>query len=1223
MKYSVPQKKTLGGSPEWETIYSFQEQHIEGKYLNKIVYARGEIRLHTTTVFQDTDAIINGLTEMSIHYSGSEEYYKAFRFHYSFFPSVGCGSQQDYLPPCRRLRLDKVVEYSGDGRNSKPPYWFFYDETPLPPRGSFSKDYWGYYNGADNNHLVPSITLRNYHNPFDIPPGYNQNGSFDIDELVRVNTLILNRNEKSWSYAGADRNPNSEKMLAGSLRRIVYPTGGSTIINYESHDFGYYSFPQQFRWSVHEVENVNQFSTIETSGRLHIPFAQSVKALPLFYIREGGIKDKEVDDPPSDSSSVMISGPISGPDALDTVFQFTYAKSTETKPPTVGEHSIWLIKGDYIVYAKAHDRGDLTRFIVKYHPGRYDTVVRIFSKTYEAVPVQTNSEHYNDGSRYEKEDFILDEMDSPDVSIAYTFTSETHPDQVSSQNPGDLRSLVKVLKTGGDTSVIFRREFSGNEVRWDPVSNRWILDGSTSLILNPGSYSIEFKPRMDSEFGYIRITFNKAVEIQNRAIAGGLRVKEMLQLDNESDTLTLTRYDYTVEDNGEVRSSGVLMPFPVYYDLPDELYYLSSSALNRNFMPLTTYSSGKSISGTTSGSHIGYRKVTVSQPGAGRTEYRFNTALEFPDITSVYFPYPPPVSYDWKRGMLTEQSSFRGNGAIRSTKRMTYNEHDGSGYRKFIPSMKVVQIHPDNPVAWAYAKYYLPAGWIRLEEESTESFDLQGERPVIHHITTDYSPEHLQITAKTFTGSDGSERSTQYTYPRDIDNSSSAESLLINRHMVNKVIQTESFHDGIRIKGDRTKYGIFNGSIVLPEIREKLEAAFYTGYEFYDSYDIWGNLTQFHNMDKVPKSMNWDEEGLNLMAVINNSEYFDNVRSYPEGARITSYTNHPFMGITSETDPNGNSLYYEYDPFGRLQEIRNDDNQILQYTEYNLKKYSGDTARPGFNQPLLIFSEPADAIEAHYDTITRTCELTLSVSGGTLGTEAGWVWYVENCGIKRTGEGPAITVAPAVSTRYYLRAEGSANNTPCVSKTIYVKDPQFVVVPDLIRFSETGTAGEQYQSGIDYSGCDPVDVSVDVAWLQAVLENDFRLVINCDTNDSFEERMGIISLKPGMVDTVITVIQEGSRELLIDLEAVPKFAAEGDTVSLRCSVLSGTPDFTYIWEWKVEPGGVWEFLTQTENSQAFSDSIEVVAPGSDHRVRCRVRSGNQEKEASLVIRITE
>jgi hypothetical protein len=61
----------------------------------------------------------------------------------------------------------------------------------------------------------------------------------------------------------------------------------------------------------------------------------------------------------------------------------------------------------------------------------------------------------------------------------------------------------------------------------------------------------------------------------------------------------------------------------------------------------------------------------------------------------------------------------------------------------------------------------------------------------------------------------------------------------------------------------------------------------------------------------------------------------DNIRILPNDALISTYAYTPFLGITCETDHNGNSKYYEYDNLHRLSLIRDQDNNILKKICYN------------------------------------------------------------------------------------------------------------------------------------------------------------------------------------------------------------------------------------------------------------------------------------------------
>ncbi len=77
---------------------------------------------------------------------------------------------------------------------------------------------------------------------------------------------------------------------------------------------------------------------------------------------------------------------------------------------------------------------------------------------------------------------------------------------------------------------------------------------------------------------------------------------------------------------------------------------------------------------------------------------------------------------------------------------------------------------------------------------------------------------------------------------------------------------------------------------------------------------------------------------------------------------------------------------------------------------------------------------------------------TLTLVGGTLGTNATWEWYSDAGFLTSAGSGPSITVDPAATATYYVRAEGDCNTTTGISVLVTVStasvDPTSVTVTD-------------------------------------------------------------------------------------------------------------------------------------------------------------------------------
>lgn len=71
----------------------------------------------------------------------------------------------------------------------------------------------------------------------------------------------------------------------------------------------------------------------------------------------------------------------------------------------------------------------------------------------------------------------------------------------------------------------------------------------------------------------------------------------------------------------------------------------------------------------------------------------------------------------------------------------------------------------------------------------------------------------------------------------------------------------------------------------------------------------------------------------------------DEIRLYPVGAQMTTYTYAPAVGMTSRTDWNNYTTYYKFDAFGRLALVVDNDGSVLKKYCYN---YAGQTEQCNF-----------------------------------------------------------------------------------------------------------------------------------------------------------------------------------------------------------------------------------------------------------------------------------
>ncbi len=65
----------------------------------------------------------------------------------------------------------------------------------------------------------------------------------------------------------------------------------------------------------------------------------------------------------------------------------------------------------------------------------------------------------------------------------------------------------------------------------------------------------------------------------------------------------------------------------------------------------------------------------------------------------------------------------------------------------------------------------------------------------------------------------------------------------------------------------------------------------------------------------------------------------DDVRIFPTDAQVTNTSYLPQEGVSGQTDSAGRSTIYQYDGLGRLQTIRNNDNNIIKQFDYQFQTY--------------------------------------------------------------------------------------------------------------------------------------------------------------------------------------------------------------------------------------------------------------------------------------------
>lgn len=200
------------------------------KVVSKINFKNGYVIFNKNSAVRE-DLSVKGLNNITLNpvgyslnnlkiFNKNDLLIKQFDFKYKYISN----SSGTVAKPEEKWMLLTSVEEKPNSQNGKAlVHYFSYNENSIPSsRMSYGKDYWGLYNGAENNErLVPAVVFE---------------GS---------------------NYDGANRNVNPYLSTFAILKEIKYPTGGSTEYDFENNmiDFDSSYLPSTF--SKDENNNVS------------------------------------------------------------------------------------------------------------------------------------------------------------------------------------------------------------------------------------------------------------------------------------------------------------------------------------------------------------------------------------------------------------------------------------------------------------------------------------------------------------------------------------------------------------------------------------------------------------------------------------------------------------------------------------------------------------------------------------------------------------------------------------------------------------------------------------------------------------------------------------------------------------------------------------------------------------------------------------------------------
>ncbi|HEX6431785.1 MAG TPA: RHS repeat domain-containing protein, partial [Niastella sp.] len=364
-------------------------------------------------------------------------------------------------------------------------------------------------------------------------------------------------------------------------------------------------------------------------------------------------------------------------------------------------------------------------------------------------------------------------------------------------------------------------------------------------------------------------------------------------------------------------------------------------------------------------------------------DYVYNSTQQAATRKSIYAPYDindtdhGGAYSDVFDGQLEKKEIFRNDTLIASTEYLyeeKYNQlngaravvvnrpfrstaffpdpYDTQGAQHKMQRDEFVSGYSSTPQAtWNMATTY----WKALVKETNNQYDYSsGQLSVLTTVKDHLYPEYNINPYKSTTQS-----SSQQAIEDDFDYNSDYRDILSYHKRSKGGLFTESrieFVSGIRpsVVKHRTS--------LMPAFQDQVT---------YHAYDDFGNVAEVSSKDGVHTVYIWGYNNQYLLAEIVNMTYaelranhitdpayirdlgnrprpnpydldlLNSFRTAMPNSLVTTYTYKPLTGLTSVTDPNGQTIYYEHDAYGRLTEkyrIENGIKKILELVDYSFAR---------------------------------------------------------------------------------------------------------------------------------------------------------------------------------------------------------------------------------------------------------------------------------------------
>jgi YD repeat-containing protein len=984
-------------------VVSYSKQSFS--YLSSINFPDGTIDFYSTS--DRTDLIgARKLNRISVKNNRFQPI-KSFTFNYDYFIGNSNGNNYDKYLQSTNLSYLNVSKTQNELTNrlkllsvqedNNPEYIFEYESQTLPKKTSLATDLWGLYNGKLNNtNLFPNFAMM---------------GILDFD------------------FEGIQNNKNSNLQFSKAclLNKIKYPTGGTSKFEYELNSFDNFKVPDDEHSTITSIFLNDRNNPGDQNAQVFMADAPS-----LLY---GG------------QLNINTYGPLSSyTNGLSAYIRVSVLKKTASNIALVNNGTdFWPLYYTTALGQLSSRINDVVsdarilQFDFIQNEQRYETF-----KIDNNVTIQINPQYIYIIQAY------LDPSFGPQTNVtmganasAYFTFLKNAPHDIS--YGGGLR--IKTIRTEDNNSTPIIKKFAykggklmGNILHANKFDFEYHADNSYFIgdTWNP--------PSLETDCIVTKSEINSSSFIPLSSSASGNYVgydtvrEEHLIIDLNSGNL--------IEN-----TNGAILD--IYTNTPDFSSFDPRSYTNPTIKP-----TGDNVPQLNTVSYL-----FISAPAR-----KANIENGLSKTTLVYD----------KNGSIIEETNNIWDFALPNTCIYGRMSFYAGNYSDILANDEMY-----NPL---YRVGFYPMYSTKTLLSSTSTSSYQNGINKITITKNNHYDSYKQLTKTIQTDSKQNITSTYYKHSYDFSpfDDGITSSMWLTDNFILPVIETKVEKNSVILSTVRDYYArMGGGSTSVFYAKQKTKSA-KGNFVLEDDivFDLYGDensidkykLRQYHDRSGITTSILWGYNGQYPVAKIIGKSYMDvinqsgintttlngvtltDAQMRTELAKlrqltnclVTTYTYAPLVGITSQSDANNRTTYYEYDGFNRLQHIRDDDNNILKKYCYNYAGQSIDckpTNRPTIYAKLNYVYYPPEPWGGVYGNVVinfysdEACTQPLSVSNLSLQYNYYFPCYESSnyslTPITVAANGTSITLATNQLLQYWDSREINGESVPVLCNNSY------------------------------------------------------------------------------------------------------------------------------------------------------------------------------------------